>query len=94
MPGFQVLRDRWSAVLFKVSGGGHGEHAHFHQFAGDQRGGLWDAEANGQVKAVGHQVAELVTGVQVELQLRVLAHEVAEYRAKDQPRKIRVDVHP
>ena len=51
-------------------------------------------KTDGQVKAIRHQVPELVPGVQVQLQLRVLAHEFTEHRPQHQPREVRVDVHP
>ncbi len=78
----------------EISWRGQRQHSHFHQLAGDQRGRLRNAKTDGQVKAIRHQVPELIPRVQVQLQLRVLAHEFTQHRPQHQPRKVRVDVHP
>ena len=68
----QLLRMTWSSVPIDVDRRGNGENAGVENAAGDERRWCWLAEADREIEAVAHQVADTVPGFDAKLHLRVL----------------------
>jgi hypothetical protein len=90
----QIFRRRRRAVALDVGRRGNGQDTRFHQLARHQRGWLGFAETQGQVEALGHQVAQVVADDHFHLQFGIGPQEGAEARPQHMPRDIGIDVHP
>ena len=88
----ELGRLRGPAVAREVAGRGHGRDAGLDQLARHQRGGRRRAEAQRDVEALAHQVAELVARDELERELRMPLDEAVDVRRQQQPRGEGVDV--
>ncbi len=71
-----------------------GDHPRAHQQPRDQRGLRGIAEAHRHVHAVGHQIADLVAGDDLDLQLGIEIEKRAKPGSQNQSREIRIDIDP